>query len=54
MPQRFRIDTVLCLFTSTRTLMDGHYMGKFDPDSHYHDVSFEAGVCLLNLSANAR
>jgi hypothetical protein len=45
--QRICIDGILCLFTGTCSLVDGHYVGQLDADGCGHDSSFEAGLFSL-------
>ena len=46
--QRICADTILRVFTGTRTRMDGNYVGELDANVHDHDPSFKAGVHPLD------
>jgi len=46
-PKSIRLDAILYLLTSTRTPMDGHYLGQFHAHGYGHDSPFEAGMFSL-------
>jgi len=43
---RIRVDAILCLFTSSRTHLDGDYIRKLDPDGCHYGYPVEAGGFL--------